>query len=113
MTVELNPRRPHDCIQFMVDSADAYAQACSAVADIENGMKRTRALLMKKSEAKTVSERENDAWAHQDMVNLIAGYKEAVYFQTLLKTQLKAAELAVDVFRTLEASARREGRATQ
>lgn len=110
---ELNPRKPHECIQFMVDVAEKYADACAAVADIENGMKRTRAVLMKKSEAKTVSERENDAWAHQDMLVLINGHREAIYLQTLLKTQLKAAELAVDVFRTLEASARREGRVTQ
>lgn len=107
------PRDPSKAIDFMLAHAEKYAQARADVTQIENFMKTKRALLMNECGLKTVSDRECYALAHADYQQLIAGLREAVYMETLLKTQLKAAELRVDVFRTMEASARNEMRATR
>jgi hypothetical protein len=107
------PRDPTRAIDWMLENAEKHAEARANVIQIENFMKSKRAILQKESGAKTASDREADALSHPDYIQLIHGLREAVYQEALLRTLLKAAELRVDVFRTLEASARREVRATQ
>jgi hypothetical protein len=107
----INAKRAEVAIQFMVDSAEQYAVACADVARLENAMKATKAALMNASPASSAAMKECDALADQRYIEYIGQLAEAVRTQTYLKTKLKAAELTVDVFRTLEASNRRVDRA--
>jgi hypothetical protein len=109
----VNAKRAESAIQFMVDEAQTYGDACAEVARLENVMKATKAALMQASESTSAAMKECDALADQRYIDLIGQYAEAVRVQTFLKTKLKAAELVVDVFRTLEASNRRVDRAAQ
>lgn len=106
-------KRAESAIQFMVDNAEQYAQACADVARLENAMKATKAALMNASSASSAAMKECEALADPRHIDLIGQHAEAIKVQTFLKTKLKAAELTVDVFRTLEASNRRIDRATQ
>lgn len=110
--MSIDAKRAEKAIQFMVDSADDYADACSQVAAIENQMKSTKATLMNAAEASSAAMKECAALADVRYIEYIGKLAEAVRTQTYLKTKLKAAELTVDVFRTLEASNRRVDRAT-
>lgn len=107
------PKDPTKAINFLIEHAEKHADARANVIQIENFMKVKRSMLMRTSQAKTAAEREAEALAHPEYQELIAGLREAVYQEALLKTLLKAAELRVDVFRTVEASARNEMRATR
>lgn len=107
----INAKRAEGAIQFMVDNAEAYADASADVARLENVMKATKAALMNASAASSAAMKECDALADQKYIDYIGKHAEAVRQQTYLKTKLKAAELTVDVFRTLEASNRRTDRA--
>lgn len=109
----ITAKRAESAIQFMVDSAEEYAVACADVARIENLMKAKKAALMNASEASSAAMKECDALANPEYTQHITELSEAVRVQTFLKTKLKAAELTVDVFRTLEASNRRVDRAAQ
>lgn len=108
----VNAARADKALQFMVDEAQTYAEACAEVAALEHQMKSTKAALMNASAASSAAMKECEALADPRYIDLIGKYAEAVKVQTFLKTKLKAAELTVDCFRTLEASSRRTDRAT-
>jgi hypothetical protein len=110
--VSIDAKRAEKAIQFMVDSADDYAEACAQVAALENQMKSTKATLMNASDASSAAMKEVAALADLRYVEYIGRLSDAVRTQIYLKTKLKAAELTVDVFRTLEASNRRVERAS-
>lgn len=107
------PKDPTKAIDFMVSNSTRHAQARADVIQIENFMKVKRSVLMQASGAKTVSEREAEALSHPDYLELIAGLREAVYQEALMRTLLKAAELRVEVWRSAEATARSEVRSTR
>jgi len=62
---------------------------------------------------KAVTSREQYAYSHPDYIALLEGLREAVRVEEALRWRLTAAQLRVEVWRTQEASARAEGRATQ
>jgi len=107
------PRDPQKAITFIYENAPRYAQAKAQRIQIENFMKSKRALLMNASGAKTVSEREAEAYAHPEYIELGKGLAAAVEIEETLKWQMTSAELAVEVWRSQEASNRRIDRATQ
>lgn len=108
----INAKRAEAVIQFMVDHADEYAEACSEVARLENIMKSTKAALMNASSASSAAMKECEALADLRYMELIGKHADSIRAQTYLKTKLKAAELTVDTFRTIEASNRRVERAS-
>jgi hypothetical protein len=110
---KIDAKRAEVVIQFMVDNAEEYANACADVARLENMMKATKAALMNASPASSAAMKECDALADSRYIAYIGQHADAVKTQAFLKTKLKAAELTVEVFRTLEASNRRVDRATQ
>lgn len=107
------PRDPQKAIDFMLSAAPRFAQAKADRIHIEQFLKSKKALLMNESTAKTVSEREAHAYAHEDYIALLAGLKAAVEAEETLKWKLTAAEASVEVWRSMEASARAEGRAVR
>lgn len=106
----INAKRAEKAVQFMVDSAQEYADACGEVVALENKMKSAKAALMNASSQSSAAMKECDALAHPTFIDYIGQHAEAVRKQTFIKTKLKAAELTVDCFRTIEASNRRVDR---
>lgn len=103
---------PDKAVQFILDNAPKYAQAKANRIHIEAFMKSKKALLMKESTGKTVSEREADAYADKEYIDLTDGLREAVEIEETLKWKMTAAEMAVEIFRTVSANNRRTDRVT-
>jgi hypothetical protein len=80
---------------------------------IEEFKKSKKALLMNQCSAETVNAREQYAYSHSEYIQLIDGLKEAVEIEESLKWKMTAAQMRVEIWRSLEATSRAEGRAVQ
>ena len=106
------PRDPHKAVNFMIENAPRMAQAKGQRVYLEQFRKSKKALLMNASTAKTVAEREADAYAHHEYIDLLHGLQAAVELEEELKWMLVAAEARVELYRTESANARAQDRAT-
>ena len=70
-------------------------------------------MLMAQIVGKSVTASEVDALAHKEYIELLDGLKEAIEIEEKLKWMLTAAQAKVEVWRSLEASARIMERAAQ
>lgn len=104
---------PNEAIDYIVKNSEKHAQAKANRVYIEQYRKTVKAQLMALSTAKTVSERETEAYGHATYAVLLNGLKEAVMEEERLKFLLIAAQMRVDVWRTKEASNRRQDNATR
>lgn len=107
------PIDPQAAVDYMLKTAPRFAKARAERLHLEEYRKSKKALLMKDSDGKTVSEREADAYGHPDYLEVLDGYKVAVEAEETLRWKLKAAELQVEIWRSQEASNRAEGRAVR
>jgi len=104
---------PNEAIDYIIKNSAAHAQAKGNRVYIEQYRKTVKAQLMAQSTAKTVSERETDAYGHAEYAALLDGLKEAVIQEEKLKFLLIAAQLRVDVWRTNQANNRKQDNATR
>ena len=104
---------PNKAVDFLIEHSRQYAQAKADRVHLEHFRKSKKALLMNACPEKTVTAREQYAYSHPDYIALLEGLREAVRVEEALRWRLTAAQLRVEVWRTQEASARAEGRATQ
>jgi hypothetical protein len=104
---------PNEAISYIIKNSAAHAQAKGNRVYIEQYRKTVKAQLMAQSTAKTVSERETDAYGHAEYAALLDGLKEAVIQEEKLKFLLIAAQLRVDVWRTNQANNRKQDNATR
>ena len=99
-------------IHFMREYADAYAKAKADRVYLQHFRKTKKALLMIEKEncgkKTTVSERENYAYAHLDYKELLEGLRVATEVEEKLALDFRAAELAVEIWRTKQANERAE-----
>lgn len=102
----------HKAVDFIIQTAPKFAAAKATRIFLEESRKSKKALLMADSEG-SVAAREIYAYTHQDYRALLDELRKAVEEEEALLWKLRAASMRVDVIRTLEASARAEGRATQ
>ena len=102
---------PHKSVDFIITTAPKFAKAKAERVYLEQFRSSKKALLMSQSPAKAAVEREQHAYAHPEYVQLLEGLRAAV--EERLKWELVAAQARIEVFRTQEATARAEGRATQ
>lgn len=109
----MSSRDPERAVTFMLENATVYAQAKANRIQLEQFLKSKKAILMTQCNSKTVSERECYAYAHSEYLEVINGLREAVFQEEKTRVQLKAAELTVEIWRSQEATARAEGKATQ
>jgi hypothetical protein len=105
-------RDPNKAVDFIVLNAEKMAAAKADRVQLEEFRKSKKALLMNESTAKTVSDRETYAYSHPEYQQLLDGLKAAVYQEERLKWLLRGAELRVDVWRSQNANARVQDRAT-
>jgi hypothetical protein len=104
---------PNKAVDFLLEHAEKYAKAKANRIQIEEFRKSKKALLMNQCSAETVNAREQYAYSHSEYIQLIEGLKEAVEIEESLKWKMTAAQMRVDVWRSMESTARAEGRAVQ
>ena len=93
--------------------APEYARAKSERVYLEEFRKSKKALLMQRHIDLPVSAQEREAYADDEYVALLEGFRVAVEKEQLLYWRITSAQTAIEIWRTESANARQEGRATQ
>ena len=93
--------------------APEYARAKSERVYLEEFRKSKKALLMQRHIDLPVSAQEREAYADDEYVALLEGFRVAVEKEQLLYWRMASAQTAIEIWRTESANARQEGRATQ
>lgn len=106
---------PYLAVEFIFKRAPEYAKAKAERVLLEEFRKSKKALLMKEAlkmgiEAANAQERE--AYADPEYVELLHGLAAAIEKEEALKWQLEAARMKTDIWRTEQANARLEVKAT-
>jgi len=96
----------NQAIDFIYKNATPYAQAKATRVYLDEFRKSKKAMLMQGSSETSAVAQEKDAYAHPEYLELLAGIRSAVEIEELLRWQMRAAELRVDVWRSEESSAR-------
>ncbi len=104
---------PFKALDFIRDNAAPYAQAKANVIYMSEYRKTIKATLMASCSEKTESAKETFAYAHPDYKAHLVALQQAVAEAERLRWLLVAAESKIEVWRSLESSARAEGRSTQ
>jgi hypothetical protein len=102
---------PNQAIDYIIKHAEMFAKAKAERIYLEEFRKSKKAILMKESFEETVGAQEREAYAHPDYRELLRGLREAIEIEEKLRWDLVAAQARVDVWRSIEASNRREARA--
>lgn len=115
MTTDTLPdlRDPEAALQFIFDNAPQYAKAKAHRRGLEEFRKSKKALLMGDCTEKAVNAREQYAYAHPEYVELLRGLTAAIEAEETLEWRLTAAELSVEVWRTMSANNRNMDRAAR
>lgn len=103
---------PFKALDFIRDNAQAYAEAKANVVYMTEYRKSLKALLMAECLAETQSAKEAFAYAHPKYVFHLNALKEAVEQSEKMRWLMVAAEAKIEVWRSLESTARAEGRST-
>ena len=109
----MSKKDPHKAIDYIIANGGKFAQAKAQRIYLEEFRKSKKALLMAQSDAKTATEREQYAYGHSEYLELLEGLRSAVEVEEKLRWDLIAAQARVEVWRSEEATARAEGKATQ
>lgn len=106
---------PYKAIDFILDNAPKYAKAKAERIYIEEFRKSKKAMLMQQAQRRNIDSavaQEREAYAHEEYIDLLKGLSAAVEIEETLRWQLEAARLNTEIWRTEQANARAEGRAT-
>jgi len=104
---------PFKALDFIRDNAQAYAQAKANVVYMTEYRKTIKATLMASCSEKTESAKETYAYSHDDYKHHLRALQIAVEQAEKMRWLMIAAEAKIEVWRSLESSARAEGRSTQ
>lgn len=104
---------PFKALDFIRDNARIYAQAKANVTYLIEYRKSLKAQLMIQSDSKTESAKESYAYAHPTYMQHLEALKQAIENAETLRWQMVGAEAKIEVWRSLESSARAEGKSTQ
>ena len=104
---------PFKALDFIRDNANAYAEAKANVVYMTEFRKTKKALLMNESDAKTESAKESHAYANPSYTQHLEALRQAIVEAERLRWLMIAAEAKIEVWRSLESSARAEGKSTQ
>jgi hypothetical protein len=103
---------PNEAIEYIFRNGKAYAKAKAERIYIEEYRKSLKAILMKRSIEMAVNAQERDAYSAEEYIDLLKGLRAAVETEEEVRWGLVAAQARIDVWRSQEASARQEVRAT-
>jgi hypothetical protein len=104
---------PFRALDFMRDHAKELGAKKGRMIYLQEKRKTVKAMLMATSSEKTESAKETYAYSHDDYKAHLEELAEAVADYETIRIQMAAAEAKIEVWRSLESSARAEGRATQ
>ena len=107
---------PHNAVDFILKRAADFAKAKSQRVHLEEFRKSKKALLMKRAMlqgVQIVSAQEREAYADPEYQELVKGLAEAIEQEEMLKWQLEAARMRVDIWRTQEATERMAMKASE
>lgn len=99
-------------LDFIRDNAQPYAQAKANLLYLTEFRKTKKALLMIESDAKTESGKESYAYAHDEYIEHLKALAMALQESERLRWLMVGAEAKIEVWRSLEASARLEIKST-
>jgi len=102
---------PNQAIDYILKNSEQFAQAKAERIYLEEFRKSKKALLMQRHREESIGAQEREAYAHPEYKELLEGLRAAIEREEKLRWDLVAAQARVDVWRSLEASNRREGRA--
>lgn len=105
-------RNPHDAVDYILLNGKKFAQAKAERVYLEEYRKSLKAMLMKRSMENAIGAQEREAYAHQEYVQLLQGLKDAIEVEEKLRWDLIGAQARVEIWRTEQANARAEGKAT-
>lgn len=91
---------------YIRDHAAQYAKAKAERIYLEQFRKSKRAILIQQSKG-TVQERDSYAYAHDDYIQILEGLKVAVEREEEIRWKIEAAKVKIELFRTQEASNRK------
>lgn len=103
---------PNKAIDFLFNNGKKFAKAKAERIYLEEYRKSLKAILMKESIEQTVNAQEREAYSDSRYVDLLKGLKEAVEAEEELRWALVAAQARIEVWRSMEATNRAEGKAT-
>ena len=103
---------PFKALDFIRDNASEYAQAKANVVYMTEYRKTVKATLMASSSERTESAKETYAYSHPEYKTHLLALEQSVAKCERLRWLMIAAEAKIEVWRSLESSARAEGRAT-
>lgn len=90
----------------MLTTAPRYAAAKAKRVQLEEFRKSKKAILMQKSNGKTIADREAYAYSHEEYIELLNGLESAVEAEELFRWKMKAAELQIEIWRSQQANNR-------
>jgi hypothetical protein len=103
---------PHDAVDYILLNGKNFAKAKSERVYLEEYRKSLKALLMKRSMETAIGAQEREAYAHEDYQAMLLGLRDAIEAEEKLRWDLIGAQQRVEIWRTEQATARAEGRAT-
>jgi hypothetical protein len=104
---------PFKCLDFIRNNAESLAEAEKNVTYFTEFRKSKKALLMIECSAKTESAKESYAYSHPEYIQVIQALADAKKEFVRLRWLMIASQAKIEVWRSLESSARAEGKATQ
>ena len=103
---------PNDAIEFIFKHGKKFAKAKAERTYLEEYRKSLKSILMKRSMEDTIGAQEREAYAHPEYTQLLEGLRDSVEQEEKLRWDLIAAQARVEIWRTQQANARAEGKAT-
>jgi hypothetical protein len=106
----------HKAVDYIIEHRVKFAQAKADRVYLEEFRKSKKALLMKDALAngiEAVNAQEREAYSHPEYQQLLKDLQTAIEVEEDIKWMMEAARMRVDIWRTEEATARAEGRATE
>ncbi len=103
---------PFRALDFIRDNAEKYAIAKANVVYLSEYRKTLKAILMVECTAKTQSEKESYAYAHQSYIAHLEALRLATEECERIRWLIVGAQAKIEVWRSLEASGRMEVKST-
>lgn len=108
----MSDRDPHEAVDYILKNGKIFAKAKAKRVYLEEYRKSLKAILMKRSMETAIGAQEREAYAHQEMLELLNGLRAAVEMEEKLRWDLIGAQARVEIWRTEQANNRAEGKST-
>lgn len=103
---------PELAIEYIFKHGKRYAKAKAERIYLEEYRKSLKAIIMKRSLESAVNAQEREAYSDPEYVELLKGLRDAVEVEEEIRWGLVAAQARIEVWRSMEATNRAEGKAT-